>query len=242
MEAGVRLEMIQFLRVTRRFASGQVGLDEVSLEIDAGEFIFITGESGAGKSTLLALVYGALSPTTGNVLVNGRNVGSLPRSKIPYLRRTIGVVFQNSGLIRRKTVYENVAYLPQILGLSAAEQREKVYAALDQVGLADRGDAFPMQLSGGEQQRVAIARALVNEPAIVLADEPTGNLDPELSERIFELFTAANERGATVVVATHDPHAIERLPARVLRLHQGQLIADSERQSATSPRAVVAEP
>ncbi len=235
--------MIQFLRVSKRFASGQLALDEITLEVGEGEFVFLTGESGAGKSTLLGLVYGATTPTSGNVLVNGRNVGSIPRSKIPYLRRTIGVVFQNSRLIPRKTVYENVGYLPQILGLTAAEQRRRVDGALDQVGLGDRGDAFPMQLSGGEQQRVAIARALVNDPDILLADEPTGNLDPDLSSRIFDLFVDANERGATVVVATHDPHMIEGFDARVLRLRAGQLVDDSARPGAErSPVAIASEP
>ncbi len=221
--------MIQFLRVTKRFTPERAALDEVSMEIAAGEFVFLTGESGAGKSTMLGMIYGAVVPTTGNVLVNGRNVGSLPRAKIPYLRRTIGVVFQDSRLIGRRTVYENVAYLPQILGLSAAEQKERVYAALDRVGLAERGEAFPRQLSGGEQQRVAIARAIVNEPPVLLADEPTGNLDPELSDRIFDLFEEAHGNGATVLVATHDPRMIDRIPARVLRLKGGQLIEDSAR-------------
>ncbi len=222
---------MQFIRVTKRFADGQTGLDEVTFAIESGEFVFLTGDSGAGKTTLLSLVYRATLPTSGTVLVNGRNVGSLPAKKVPYLRRSIGVVFQDSRLIRRKTVYENVSYLPRILGLSVERQRELAMKALEQVGLGDRAAAFPSQLSGGEQQRVAIARALANDPPIILADEPTGNLDPDLSRQIFELFVEANRRGATVLVATHDPNAIRSRPARVLRLRSGQLIEDSARHS-----------
>lgn len=221
--------MIQFLRVSKQFASGTVALDEVTFKVESGEFVFLTGDSGAGKTTLLSMIYRAALPTTGSVLVNGRNVGSLPRKKVPYLRRTIGVVFQDSRLIGRKTIYENVAYLSRILGRSLEAQRQMVLEALAQVGLEDRATAFPDQLSGGEQQRVAIARALVNRPAVLLADEPTGNLDPGLSQQIFELFVEANERGTTVLVATHDPGAISRFPARVLRLRHGQLLEDSAR-------------
>ncbi|MDH3403483.1 MAG: ATP-binding cassette domain-containing protein [Acidobacteriota bacterium] len=225
---------IQFLRVTKRFAGGQVALDEVSFVVEAGEFVFLTGDSGAGKTTLLSLIYRAALPTSGSVLVNGRNVGSLPPKKVPYLRRSIGVVFQDSRLIRRKTVFENVGYLPRILGLSAARQRELAMNALAQVGLEARAGAFPAQLSGGEQQRVAIARALANDPPIILADEPTGNLDPELSRQIFKLFVEARQRGTTVLVATHDPNAIRSLPARVLRLKAGQLTEDSARRDPAS--------
>lgn len=217
--------MIQFLRVSKRFGR-QLALDEVSFDIGEGEFVFLTGDSGAGKTTLLSLIYRAAVATSGSVLVNGRNVSSLPRAKVPYLRRTIGVVFQDSRLIRRKTLYENVSYLPRILGFDAQRQREVAMNALERVGLADRANAFPAQLSGGEQQRVAIARAIANEPAILLADEPTGNLDPRLSRQIFELFVEAHKRGTTVLVATHDPSALTNFPARILRLKAGQLVED----------------
>lgn len=230
--------MIQFLRVSKRFASGTVALDEVTFQVESGEFVFLTGDSGSGKTTLLSMIYRAALPTTGSVLVNGRNVGSLPPKKVPYLRRTIGVVFQDSRLISRKTVYENVAYLSRILGRSLEAQRQMVLEALAQVGLEQRATAFPDQLSGGEQQRVAIARALVDRPAVLLADEPTGNLDPGLSRQIFELFAEANERGTTVLVATHDPRAISRFPARVLRLQNGQLLEDSAR---SEPSAAASE-
>ncbi|MCZ6727063.1 MAG: ATP-binding cassette domain-containing protein [Acidobacteria bacterium] len=227
--------MIQFLRVSKRFAAGPLALDEVTFEVGCGEFVFLTGDSGAGKTTLLSLIYRAVLPTSGSVLVNGRNVGSIPRKKVPYLRRTIGIVFQDSRLIRRKTVYENVAYLPRILGYSADRQREVALDVLERVGLAERASAFPAQLSGGEQQRVAIARALANDPAVLLADEPTGNLDPDLSQRIFRLFVDAHRRGTTVVVATHDPQAISSFPARVLRLSQGHLVEDSSREKTAPP-------
>jgi cell division transport system ATP-binding protein len=223
--------VIQFLRVSKRFSAGPLALDEVTFEIGGGEFVFLTGDSGAGKTTLLSLIYRAALPTSGSVLVNGRNVGSIPRKKVPYLRRTIGIVFQDSRLIRRKTVYENVAYLPRILGYSVDRQREVALDVLERVGLVERANAFPAQLSGGEQQRVAIARALANNPAVLLADEPTGNLDPGLSRQIFELFVDAHRAGTTVVVATHDPQAISNFPARVLRLSHGQLTEDSTRET-----------
>ena len=203
-----------------------MALDEITFEITDGEFVFLTGDSGAGKTTLLSLIYRATVATSGSVLVNGRNLTSLPRSKVPYLRRTIGIVFQDARLIRRKTLYENVSYLPRILGYDAERQREVAMDALERVGLGERASAFPAQLSGGEQQRVAIARALANEPAILLADEPTGNLDPKLSRQIFELFVEAHQRGTIVIVATHDPSALTNFPARVLRLRSGQLVED----------------
>jgi cell division transport system ATP-binding protein len=221
--------MIQFLRVSKRYGT-HVALDEVTFEIGRGEFVFLTGDSGAGKTTLLSLIYRATLPTSGSVLVNGRNVGSLPQAKVPYLRRTIGIVFQDSRLIRRKTLYENVSYLARILGRRPSQQREVAMGALERVGLADRANAFPAQLSGGEQQRVAIARALANEPSILLADEPTGNLDPRLSQQIFELFVEAHGRGTTVLVATHDPAALSNFSARVLRLKLGQLVEDFGRK------------
>jgi cell division transport system ATP-binding protein len=233
--------MIQFLRVSKRYGP-HVALDEVTFEIDRGEFAFLTGDSGAGKTTLLSLIYREVLPSSGSVIVNGRNVGSLPQSKVPYLRRTIGIVFQDSRLIRRKTLYENVSYLARILGQSASQQREVAMGALERVGLADRANAFPAQLSGGEQQRVAIARALANEPSILLADEPTGNLDPRLSQQIFELFVEAHERGTTVLLATHDPAALSNFSARVLRLKRGQLVEDFGRGKVGTAMGEVGTP
>ncbi len=220
--------MIELYNVTKRYPGGQLGLSDVSLKIAKGQLVFLTGASGAGKSTFLKLIYCEEVPTEGNILVNGRNVSSLPRNKIPYLRRTIGVVFQNFRLIPRKTVFENVAYLPRILGLDRKNQKKLAYETLRQVGLAHRINAFPVQLSGGEQQRVAIARALINQPEILLADEPTGNLDPELSEEILRLLLDINLRGTTVIFATHDRDLITRVGHRVLTLREGSLADDRE--------------
>ena len=172
--------LIQFFGVTKRYPGKRVALDDVSLHIPRGQFVFLKGPSGAGKTTLLKLIYREEVPTSGRILVNGRNVAALPDKKIPYLRRTIGVVFQQFNLIERKTVLENVTYLPRILGVPRKEQRRLAYKTLSRVGLAHRMNAFPPELSGGEQQRVAIARALICDPEILVADEPTGNLDPEL--------------------------------------------------------------
>jgi len=220
--------MIEFFHVSKVYTGDQIGLADVSLEIGKGQLVFLTGSSGAGKTTFLKLIYREEVPSSGNILVNGRNVSSLPRAKIPYLRRTIGVVFQSFRLIPRKTVFENVSYLPRILGLASKEQRRLAFETLRRVGLAHRMNAFPRQLSGGEQQRVAVARALINQPDILLADEPTGNLDPELSEEILRLFLEINLQGTTVVFATHDRTLIQRVGRRVLTLDQGRLVGDDD--------------
>ncbi len=220
--------MIELFHISKRYPGGQIGLDDVSLRIDAGQMVFLTGPSGAGKTTFLKLIYCEEMPSAGSILVNGRNVSSLPRGKVPFLRRTIGVVFQSFRLIPRKTVFENVCFLPRILGLGIKQQKELAYETLRRVGLAHRMSAFPMQLSGGEQQRVAIARALINRPEILLADEPTGNLDPELSDEILRLFLDINRQGTTVIFATHDRELIGRIGRRVLTLEQGRLVDDRE--------------
>jgi len=220
--------LIELFNVTKTYPGGQVGLDEVSLHIEAGQMVFLTGASGAGKTTFLKLIYREEIPSSGSILVNGRNVSSLPRSKVPYLRRTIGTVFQSFRLIPRKTVFENVSFLPRILGLTFKDQKKLAYKTLSSVGLAHRMNAFPLELSGGEQQRVAIARALINRPEILLADEPTGNLDPELSGEILRLFSEINRRGTTVIFATHDRDLIARVGRRVLTLDKGRLIEDLE--------------
>ena len=220
--------MIELFHISKRYPGGQVGLDDVSLRIDAGQMVFLTGPSGAGKTTFLKLIYCEEMPSSGSILVNGRNVSSLPRGKVPFLRRTIGVVFQSFRLIPRKTVFENVCFLPRVLGIGIKEQKELAYDTLRRVGLAHRMSAFPMQLSGGEQQRVAIARALINRPEILLADEPTGNLDPELSDEILRLFLDINRQGTTVIFATHDRELIGRIGRRVLTLEQGRLVDDRE--------------
>ncbi len=229
--------MIEFFHVTKRYTTGQLGLADLTLKIDRGQLVFLTGVSGAGKTTFLKLIYREEVPSEGNILVNGRNVSSLPRNKIPYLRRTIGVVCQDFRLIQRKTIFENVIYLPRILGLDLKSQKQLAYETLRQVGLAHRMSAFPLQLSGGEQQRVAIARALINQPEILLADEPTGNLDPGLSAEILRLFLEINQQGATIIFATHDRRLIERIGRRVITLDQGRLVSD---QILSSPEASLA--
>jgi cell division transport system ATP-binding protein len=233
--------MIHFYHVSKHYPRGQRALDDVSFEIPAGEFVFLTGPSGAGKTTLLRLIFRQEVPTAGQILVNGRNVTSMPRRKIPFLRRNIGVVFQDFQLIARKTVFENVSYLPRILGLTRQKQRRLAYESLRRVGLGHRMQAFPQELSGGEQQRVAIARALVNQPEILVADEPTGNLDPQMSREIFELFQEINLRGTTVIIATHELEVVRRTGKRVLELRAGRLVGDPsmwEREEASSPEAV----
>lgn len=219
--------MIQLFHVTKRYPSGQIALEDVTFHLPKGQFCFLTGASGAGKTTLLRLIFREETPNEGQIIVNGRNVAAIPKSKIPFLRRTIGVVFQDFRLIDRKTIFENVAYLPRILGLDAARQKKMAFEALRRVGLAHRMAAFPRQLSGGEQQRVAIARALIAEPEILIADEPTGNLDPDLARDILDLFLEINRRGTTVLLATHDRDTIQRIGRRVLTLAEGRLVGDS---------------
>jgi cell division transport system ATP-binding protein len=218
--------VIHFFHVGKMYPGGQTALDGVTFDIPRGEFVFLTGASGAGKTTLLRMIFREEVPSTGQIVVNGRNVASIPPRKIPYLRRTIGVVFQDFRLIPRKTVFENVSFLPRILGFSTKEQKRLAYQALRRVRLAHRMNAFPMELSGGEQQRVAIARALINEPDILIADEPTGNLDPDLSREILRLFLEVNLRGTTVLLATHDRDTIQRIGRRVLTLDRGRLASD----------------
>ncbi|HEX2254805.1 MAG TPA: cell division ATP-binding protein FtsE [Thermoanaerobaculia bacterium] len=230
--------MIRFFHVGKRYPGGQVGLDDVSFHIARGEFVFLTGASGAGKTTLLKMIFREEVPTSGQILVNGRNVASLPRRKIPYLRRTLGVVFQDFRLIPRKTVFENVTYLPRILGHDTASRKKQAYHALRRVGLAHRMNAFPLELSGGEQQRVAIARAIIAEPELLVADEPTGNLDPELSAEILRLLLEINRRGTTVLLATHDRDLIQRLGRRVLTLHDGRLAGDEVLAGTAPPPAL----
>lgn len=221
--------MIEFFNVTKKYPAGPVALSNLSFSIGRGELVYLTGPSGAGKTTLLKLIYREELPDDGSILVNGRNVGSLPSSKVPYLRRSIGVVFQSFRLIRRKTVFENVAYLPRVLGRSRSHQLAMAESALAKVGLADRMDAFPASLSGGEQQRVTLARALVGEPEILIADEPTGNLDPRMSREILRLLLDVHARGTTVLIATHDPRLLGMAPSRVLSLDGGQLVGDGDR-------------
>ena len=215
--------MIQLFRVCKDFGPFRHALADVSFTVERGEFAFLTGPSGAGKSTLLKLIFREELPTSGQILVNGRNIGVVPESQVPYFRRTLGVVFQDFKLIARKTVFENLAFVQSVLGLSRGEQKRRAYQALKRVGLHHRMNSRPPELSGGEQQRTAIALAIVNEPVLLLADEPTGNLDPVLSAEIMKLFSEINIRGTTVFVATHDVELIRRMGKRVLTLEKGKL-------------------
>jgi cell division transport system ATP-binding protein len=208
----------------KAYGRGLYGLRDVSITIDKGEFVFLTGPSGAGKSTLLRLLVLQERPTEGTAIVNGRNLVRLSPGEVQAYRRSIGFVFQDFKLVPTKTVFENVSFAMRVLGTPVEQQRRRTYQVLKWVGLHSRQYAFPPQLSGGEQQRVAIARALVNEPHIVLADEPTGNLDPDLSLEIMNLFRDINASGTTVLVATHDRELIKWVGRRTIHLEQGQLV------------------
>jgi cell division transport system ATP-binding protein len=221
--------MIRIRNLSKQFDDEvPAALNGIDLEIERGEFVFITGPSGAGKTTLLRMLLRQQLPTRGEIEVNGHNVVDLPVSRIPQLRRSIGVVFQDFKLIRRKSALENVAYVLNVAGYSRSEQKKRAYNALRGVGLNHRLNSLPTVLSGGEQQRVAIARAVVNEPELLLADEPTGNLDPDLAVEIMRLFREINARGTTVVVATHDRDLVRRMQRRTVVLDQGALIAEGE--------------
>ncbi len=215
--------MIQLFHVTKRYAPGAPALSDVTLHVEKGEFAFLTGASGAGKTTLLRLIFREEVPTSGQVLVNRENVVTMRHRRIPHLRRQIGVVFQDFKLLPRKTVFENVAYATQVIGLPPREQRTRTYRMLEMLGLNHRLHNYPEQISGGEQQRVAIARALVNRPLILLADEPTGNLDPDLSREIVDIFKDINAHGTTILIATHDREMIRKMGRRVISLAHGRL-------------------
>ena len=215
--------MIQVFRLCKDYGPFRHAISDVSFNVERGEFVFLTGPSGAGKSTLLKLLFREELPTSGQVLVNGRNIGVLPDSQVPYFRRTLGVVFQDFKLIGRKTIFENLSFVQSVLGLPRGEQKRRAYQALKRVGLQHRMNSYPSELSGGEQQRSAVALASVNEPVLLLADEPTGNLDPVLSEEIMKLFAEINIRGTTVFVATHDIDLIRRMGKRVLTIEKGML-------------------
>jgi len=218
--------VIQLRRVKKVYPGDPPVLDNISLKVDKGEFIWLTGPSGAGKSTLLRLLFCAEQPTSGQILIGGRNIGKLGQAAIPFLRRNIGIVFQDFKLLENRTVLENVGYALEVLGASDAEIRERARKRLDQVGLAHKCASLPRRLSGGEQQRVAIARALAKEPPVVLADEPTGNLDRETGEQIVRLMRELNRRtGAAFMVVTHNAE-IARAADRVVHILRGKVVGD----------------
>jgi cell division transport system ATP-binding protein len=215
--------LVNFSAVAKRYPGGQEALKGVSFSIEAGELAFITGRSGAGKSTLLKLIPAIERPTSGSVIVNGQNVGALKRAALPYLRRNIGLVFQDQKLLYDRSVFDNVMLPLAFSGHPPKEAARRARAALDKVGLLAREKSNPIQLSGGEQQRVAIARAVVNRPALLIGDEPTANLDAESATLILDVFVGFNQVGVTVLIATHDRALIERYGKRVLRLEGGKI-------------------
>ncbi len=216
--------MIETYNLSKLYSRGVYALRDLSLTIDKGEFIFLTGPSGAGKSTFLRLLLREEVPTEGELKVDGRDLATLSSSQVQSYRRTVGFVFQDFRLIPRMTIFQNVAFVMRVLGIPSVVQQRKTFQVLKWVGLQHRMNASPEELSGGEQQRVAIARALVNEPQLVLADEPTGNLDPDLSLEIMNLFREINARGTTVVVATHDRELIRRVGRRAITLDHGSIV------------------
>ena len=220
--------MIRFEQVAKRYPNGHVGLHELSFKVRRGEFLFVTGHSGAGKSTLLRLLLAMERPSNGKLLLAGQDLSTITNAQIPYLRRQIGVVFQNHRLLLDRNVFANVALPLQILGLDKQEIADRVGVALERVSLGDKALQFPDDLSTGQQQRVGIARAIVHRPALLLADEPTGNLDPRLAAEIMGVFEDINRLGTTVLIASHDLALIARMRHRMLTLQRGRLIGDGE--------------
>jgi cell division transport system ATP-binding protein len=221
--------LVELRNVSKTYPNGTVALRDINLKLDKGEFVFLVGPSGSGKSTLVKLLLKEEDATEGEVYVNGYDVTSMTRQEIPYLRRSLGVVFQDFRLLPNKTVYENVAFAMIITEALPKEIRRQVPMALALVGLSRKANMYPHQLSGGEQQRVALARALVNNPALMIADEPTGNLDPETSWEIMKLLSEINHRGTTVIVATHEKSIVDEMKKRVISINKGLIVRDQEK-------------
>lgn len=223
--------MITLDHVSKSYSTGAPALNDVSIRIEPGEFVFVVGDSGSGKSTLIKLLLRELLPTSGSITVNGTDVGKLKHRQIPKFRRNIGVVFQDFRLLMDRNVYENVAFAQRVVQVPTKQIRKNVPSILSVVGLAGKYKARPRQLSGGEQQRVAVARALVNEPPILLADEPTGNLDPKNSQEIMKLLEEINEKGTTVVVVTHNREIVNSMKKRVITMNKGVIVSDQKEGS-----------
>ena len=219
--------MIEIINVNKRYENGTKALKNINLTIDDGEFVFITGRSGSGKSTLMKLLLKELEPTSGRIIVNDMDLGKMPRRYVPKYRRMLGVVFQDFRLLKDRSVFENVAFAQRVIGVSPKRIRESVPAMLRMVGLSSKYKSNPRQLSGGEQQRVAIARALINRPQVLLADEPTGNLDSGNTIEIMKLLEKINRRGTTVVVVTHSREMVEMMEKRVITMDRGMIIGDT---------------
>lgn len=220
--------MIKLKNVSKEYSNGAKGLNDISLEIEKGEFVFITGNSGSGKSTLLRLLMKEIEPTSGKIIINKKDITRFKKRHIPYLRREMGIVFQDFRLLSDKTVYENVAFAMQIVQASSKDIRRTVPLVLGLVGLGHKAKCYPNELSGGEQQRVAIARAIVNNCPILIADEPTGNLDPNISWEIMSSLESINRRGVTVIVATHEKHIVDQMNKRVIEIRDGIIYKDTK--------------
>ena len=220
--------MIKLEHVSKSYSAGIPALNDVNLEIEDGEFVFIVGDSGSGKSTLIKLLLKELDPSAGTITVNGKNLGRIRRRQIPKFRRNIGVVFQDFRLLKDRNVYENIAFAQKVIGEPTRSIKKKVPSFLSMVGLAAKYRSYPRELSGGEQQRVAIARALINEPSILLADEPTGNLDNNNAWEIMKLLEEVNDRGTTVIVVTHNMEIVKVMKKRVITVQKGVIVSDSK--------------
>ncbi|MFA5524417.1 MAG: cell division ATP-binding protein FtsE [Tissierellales bacterium] len=221
--------MIKYISVSKKYGNGSKALDNVSINIEKGEFVFIVGSSGAGKSTLMKLLLKEIEPTQGKIFLNKVDITKIKNRRIPFIRRNLGIVFQDFRLLPDKTVYENVAFAMEIVGASAREIRRKVPMVLGMVGLSEKAHNYPNQLSGGEHQRVAIARAIVNNPSVLIADEPTGNLDPDTAWEIMKLMKEINRRGTTVVMATHAKEIVNAMKRRVIALEAGKVVRDEQK-------------
>ena len=221
--------MLEMRHAGKVYPGGAVALEDINVHISPGEFVFLVGPSGAGKSTFIRLISREIEPTSGQILVDGGGVMKLKRGDIPYLRRQLGIVFQDFRLLNDRTAYENVAFAMQVIEAPGHKIRQRVNEVLDLVGLKGRGNNYPGEMSGGEQQRVAIARAIVNDPLLVIADEPTGNLDPETSKEIMEIFSEINSRGTTIIMATHDKTMVDYMQKRVIALENGRLVRDDRK-------------
>lgn len=218
--------MIEFQNVTKTYDNGTEAIRGIDLKIEDGEFVFLVGPSGSGKSTMINLLTAELSPTSGSIHVNGFALEGLKKKQVPFLRRTVGVIFQDFRLIEKKTVYQNVAFAMRVIGAPEREIRKRVPYVLELVGLGEKSKCYPDELSGGEQQRVAVARALINNPAMIVADEPTGNLDPGKSLEIMLLLEQINALGTTVLVVTHEADMVDRFHKRVIAINEGKIISD----------------
>ena len=218
--------MIRLIDVYKEYDNGTKALKGVNMRIDDGEFVFLVGPSGSGKSTVIKLITAEIAPTEGRLMVNGYNLNNISPRQVPYMRRTLGIVFQDFRLIQKKTVYENLSFAMRAIGASSRELRRRIPYVLQLVGLEQKADRYPGQLSGGEQQRVAIARALVNNPSMIIADEPTGNLDPQRSLEIMMLLERINELGTTMLVVTHEKNLVNRFDKRVVAIENGRIISD----------------